>query len=73
MFLSLLDQFEKENSKSAEAGVVAHDARFEFALWLERNAAQHSVQRTASKRSPKCTCDTNPHAPWCVDSKARRR
>lgn len=25
------------------------------------------------KRSPNCTCDTRPHAPWCVDSKPARR
>lgn len=25
------------------------------------------------KRSPNCTCDTQPHAPWCADSKKRRR
>jgi desulfoferrodoxin (superoxide reductase-like protein) len=49
-------------------GTPAH-----FVVWDSLEAAQHSVQRTDFKRSPNCTCDTRPHAPWCVDSKASRK
>lgn len=46
--------------------------------WLDKAIGSLEVRPTKRaadgfKRSPNCTCDTMPHAPWCVDSKARRR
>jgi hypothetical protein len=49
MYLKMVDEFEGElKSKGTKISPELHDARFEFALWLEKKAAQQSVQPTCS-------------------------
>jgi hypothetical protein len=46
MFLKLLDEYEKFLAEGGTISPKRHDARFEFALWLEQKAAQQSVNPT---------------------------
>lgn len=52
MYLELVDKFENElRNRGIQISPELHDARFDFALWLEKNAAQHGVERTVSQSS----------------------
>jgi len=51
----------------------AGDALRDYKKLISPKASRPTKRATDGfKRSPNCTCDTRPHAPWCVDSKKRR-
>jgi hypothetical protein len=54
MNLKLLDEYEKETifDKGLKPGVVRHDARFEFALWLEKRVAQQKCPNCGANFIP---------------------
>ena len=52
------------NYDNLKAAADRHNKRIH-----ELEAAQHKPAADGFERSPNCTCDTRPHAPWCVDSR----
>ena len=52
-YLKLLDNYEKEVIHKSHVKEAQHNARFDFAIWLENHAAQHLRAADSLKASAK--------------------
>lgn len=46
-YLKLLDIYEKEVIHASHVKEAQHNARFDFAIWLENHAAEHGLHPTS--------------------------
>ena len=75
MYLELLDSYEKKLSEKGTINPSRHDARFEFALWLEKQAAQQGARLTGLRRCLACNAlleETSVYCDSCGTDTPRR-